>query len=195
MTFCFATNNPNKINEVKAVIGNEIELLSLEKIGFHGEIPETGNTLEYNSKQKASYIFEHFHINTIADDSGLEVEALHGEPGVRSARFAGEHGNDKANTALLLEKLKNETNRKAQFRTVITCIKGAESHQFEGIIEGKIANSPAGSHGFGYDPVFIPDGYDHTFAQMTPAEKNQISHRSRAIKKLSAFLKNKPLNP
>jgi XTP/dITP diphosphohydrolase len=189
MRLCFASNNKHKLEEIKNVVGRKFEILSLADIKCNEELPETQNTLEGNSLQKAEYILQHYNTPCFADDTGLEVEALHGAPGVYSARYAGNHRSNDDNIALLLQNLKNDTNRKAQFRTVITLI-GIEAQPvfFEGIIRGEIITEKRGSSGFGYDPVFIPEGHSRTFAEMTLEEKNQLSHRAIAVKKLAEYL-------
>lgn len=186
---CFATNNKHKLEEVRSILGPDFRVLSLHDLAFNEELPETTNTFEGNSLQKAEYLFNRFKIPCFADDSGLEVESLNGEPGVFSARYAGSHKNDDDNIELLLKNLKGKVNRNAQFRTVITFIDQLGSHRvFEGVISGKIIDEKRGSAGFGYDPVFVPQGHERTFAQMDPLEKNVISHRSRAVRKLAKFL-------
>jgi XTP/dITP diphosphohydrolase len=189
MRLCFASNNKHKLDEIKNVVGRKIDILSLADIKCNEELPETRNTLEGNSLQKAEYVLQHYNTPCFADDTGLEVEALHGAPGVYSARYAGNHRNNDDNIALLLQNLKNDTNRKAQFRTVITLI-GVEAQPvfFEGIIRGEIIAEKRGSSGFGYDPVFVPEGHSRTFAEMTLEEKNQLSHRAIAVKKLAEYL-------
>lgn len=189
MRLCFASNNKHKLEEIKNVVGRKFEILSLADIKCNEELPETRNTLEGNSLQKAEYILQHYNTPCFADDTGLEVEALNGAPGVYSARYAGNHRSNDDNIALLLQNLKNDTNRKAQFRTVITLI-GPEAQPvfFEGIIRGEIITEKRGSSGFGYDPVFIPEGHSRTFAEMTLEEKNQLSHRAIAVKKLAEYL-------
>jgi XTP/dITP diphosphohydrolase len=189
MKLCFATNNSNKIKEVSQLLGQKFELLGLKDIGCNEELREDQSTLEGNAQQKAEYIFDHYHINCFADDTGLEVDALNNEPGVFSARYAGPQRSDEDNMALLLERLNDSENRKARFRTVICAFINNQKHFFEGIVEGKIANEHSGDKGFGYDPIFIPMGYSQTFAQMSLEEKNKISHRSIAVKKLVEFLK------
>ena len=186
----FATNNAHKLKEVSAMLGERIELLSLRDIGCHADIPETGTTLEENALLKARYVNEHFNTDCFADDTGLEVEALGGEPGVYSARYAGGEGHDSvANMNKLLARLKGVENRRARFRTVIALIRGGQTYEFEGIVEGHITTEPHGDGGFGYDPVFVPEGYDRTFAELGDV-KNHISHRARAVQKLVDFLKN-----
>ncbi|MGJ3235209.1 non-canonical purine NTP diphosphatase [Marivirga sp.] len=189
MKLCFATNNPNKIKEVSQLLGEKFELLGLKDIGCNEELREDQSTLEGNAQQKAEYIFDHYHINCFADDTGLEVETLNNEPGVFSARYAGPQRSDEDNMALLLERLNSSDNRKARFRTVICAFIQNQKHFFEGTVEGEIAKAHNGNQGFGYDPIFIPKGYSQTFAQMSLAEKNKISHRSIAVKKLVEFLK------
>jgi XTP/dITP diphosphohydrolase len=187
---CFATNNAHKLQEIQAMLGAQFELISLEATGCKEELPETGNTLEANSLQKAQYLFDNYgNINCFADDTGLEVEALNGEPGVYSARYAGAHRNNSDNIALLLTNLKDKASRKARFRTVITLILDGIIHQFDGIVEGQIIDELRGEGGFGYDPVFVPDGYEQTFAEMTMEQKASMSHRGRAFQKLVQFLK------
>lgn len=188
---CFATNNQHKLEEVKLAVGSQFRLVSLQDINCKEELPETRDTLEGNSLQKAEYVYQHFHIPCFADDTGLEVEALHGDPGVFSARYAGPQRNHQDNIQLLLKNLSGEQNRRARFRTIITLI-GLDSQPkfFEGIINGNIIDAPRGQQGFGYDPVFEPDGFDRTFAEMSLAEKNNLSHRGLAIKKLADYLKN-----
>jgi XTP/dITP diphosphohydrolase len=185
----FATNNQHKLSEIRAILGEECPVLSLDEIGCHADIPETANTLEGNALQKARWIYEHCHCNCFADDTGLEVDALGGEPGVMSARYAAVNGKGdghdaSANSALLLERLRNITNRKARFRTVIALIIDGKETLVEGIVNGQIATEPKGTDGFGYDPLFIPDGYNQTFAEMTPEQKNSISHRRNASEAL-----------
>lgn len=189
MRLCFATNNAHKLHELAQMVAPQIELVSLKEIGCFDEIPETGDTLQANALQKAMYIKEKFGINCFADDTGLEVESLDGAPGVYSARYAGEPSNSENNVKLLLSNLEGKENRRAQFRTVIALlIEDDAPRYFEGSVKGTITNNPKGSSGFGYDPVFIPDGFHHTFAEMTSEEKNSISHRARAVKKLVNFL-------
>jgi XTP/dITP diphosphohydrolase len=186
----FATNNDHKLKELRQILSSEFELLSLGDIGCTDDIPETGNTLEDNASQKSFYIWDKYGINCFADDTGLEIEALGNEPGVYSARYAGEGRNATDNMMMVLEKMKNQVNRKARFRCVISLIiDGAES-QFEGIVEGKILAQQMGVAGFGYDPIFKADGYDQSFAQMSAQDKNLISHRGRAVQKLVDYLKN-----
>ncbi|WP_448528007.1 non-canonical purine NTP diphosphatase [Raineya sp.] len=192
MKVCFATNNSHKIAEVQAIVGKKFELVSLAEVGCLEELPETGNTLEENSAQKAEYVWQKYQIPCFADDSGLEVESLANAPGVHSARYAGLPKNDEKNIALLLQNLQNKPNRKAQFRTCITLITAKGKWQFEGIVKGKILEEKRGSQGFGYDPVFLPEGYGLTFAEMNMQDKNAISHRAIAVKKLADFLEANP---
>lgn len=193
--FIFATNNKHKLREIQELLGQKFILLSLSDIGFEGDIPETKPTIEENAIQKARYIYDRFKIPCFADDTGLEVEALNGEPGVLSARYAGkndhsisEESRTEANILKLLNNLSGKLNRKARFRTVIALIEDNNEFIFEGIVEGKIIEQKRGNAGFGYDPVFIPAGFDITFAEMSSEEKNKISHRARAFKKFVEFL-------
>jgi XTP/dITP diphosphohydrolase len=189
MKICFATNNPKKLEEVKAALGKEFEIVSLAEIGCSEELPETGDTLEHNAFQKAQYVKTHYGVDCFADDTGLEVEALDGAPGVYSGRFAGEPRSDERNLSLLLERMRDKTNRKASFRTVIALLLGNDSHAFEGKVSGEILRKRSGEAGFGYDPVFRPEGYKETFAELSMQEKNAISHRGRAVRTLADFLK------
>ncbi|MFM9005664.1 MAG: RdgB/HAM1 family non-canonical purine NTP pyrophosphatase [Flavobacteriales bacterium] len=184
----FASANEHKVQEVAHKLGGMWKLKSLNAIGCTEEIPETGATLEENARMKARYVWENYGVDCFADDTGLEVEALGGRPGVYSARYAGPQRNAADNMALLLQELSGHTNRRARFRTVICLIIGGEEHQFEGVVEGVILNQPRGTEGFGYDPVFVPEGRASTFAEMTLSEKNMLSHRGRALQKLAAFL-------
>ena len=184
----FATNNKHKLEEVADKLNGRIELLTLNDIGCHDDIEETGATFHENASIKSHYILEKFGLNCFGDDSGLEVEALGGEPGVYSARYAGEHGNHSANIDKLLKNLEGVENRKARFVTVISLIWNGAEHFFEGFVEGTIRHERAGTSGFGYDPVFQPDGFAITFAEMTLGEKNKLSHRARAVEKLVGFL-------
>ncbi|MBL6446842.1 non-canonical purine NTP diphosphatase [Fulvivirga sp. 29W222] len=188
MEICFATNNTNKINEIKRLLPDHIKLVGLQDIGCTEELREDQKTLEGNSHQKADYIYKNYKVPCFADDTGLEVFVLDGEPGVRSARYAGDARSNEDNINLLLKNLKGQENRNAQFRTVITLILNGKIRQFEGIVKGDIIEERVGNEGFGYDPVFIPKGYKKTFAQMTIEEKNQISHRGIAIRKLIEYL-------
>lgn len=187
MKLIFATQNSNKFIEILPLLGDN-KLSSLKDIGFHDEIKETGKTLEENALIKARFIYNKFNENCFADDTGLEVECLNGAPGVYSARFAGKQKNAGDNMEKLLDLLKKKTNRKAQFRTVIALIIEGTEHLFEGIITGEILEKKTGFEGFGYDPIFSPEGYDQSFAELTLNEKNKISHRARALKKLNNFL-------
>ncbi|SHF41114.1 XTP/dITP diphosphohydrolase [Mariniphaga anaerophila] len=189
MKLVFATNNQHKLEELQTILGNTFELLSLKDIGCYEDIPEEQPTISGNARQKSFYVFEKYGYSCFADDTGLETEALNSEPGVYSARYAGESKNSQANMEKLLKKLENIDNRKAQFRTVISLVENGEEKQFEGIVEGEITKEKRGDSGFGYDPVFLPTGYKKTFAEMTLAEKNKISHRARAVEKLVEYLK------
>jgi XTP/dITP diphosphohydrolase len=189
MKLIFATQNQNKVNELKQLMPDFIELLSLKDIDCDDDIPETAPTLEGNAILKAHFVFENYNVNCFADDTGLEIEALNNEPGVFSARYAGPQKEAIDNMNLVLEKLENQTNRKARFRTVICLIINGKQYLFEGIVKGEITLNKSGGKGFGYDPIFKPDGFNKTFAEMTIAEKNEISHRGIAVKKLIEFLK------
>jgi XTP/dITP diphosphohydrolase len=184
----FATNNAHKLEEVQAKAGNHIKLLSLDDIKCYDDIEETGLTFNENASIKSHYIYERYNLNCFGDDSGLEIEALNNEPGIYSARYAGEHGNHQANMDKVLEKLKGNANRNACFRTVISLIWNGEEYFFEGSVPGTIRTERCGTAGFGYDPIFQPEGYDITFAEMSMEEKNNISHRGRAVDQLIAFL-------
>ena len=186
--FVFATNNAHKLEEVTAILGDKIELLSMKDIHCHADIPETADTLEGNALLKARYIFENYNMDCFADDTGLEVEALNGAPGVYSARYAGDAHNSEANMRKLLQDMEGIENRKAQFRTVFALIINGKEHLFEGIVKGEITKHRCGSSGFGYDPVFIPEGYTQTYAEMGNTLKNKISHRALATNKLCNFL-------
>ncbi|HPX07079.1 MAG TPA: non-canonical purine NTP diphosphatase [Tenuifilaceae bacterium] len=187
----FATNNLHKLQEVKPLLANKFNLLSLADIGFTEEIPEDFDTLELNASQKAWHIYNRFGIDCFADDTGLEVDALNGAPGVYSARYAGEQKNPQDNIVKLLAELNGVGNRKARFRTVISLVIGGNETLFEGVVEGVILTEKHGEAGFGYDPIFMPDGYNVSFAQMELDEKNAISHRGRAVSKLVSFLNSK----
>jgi XTP/dITP diphosphohydrolase len=189
MKICFATNNAKKVEEVASALKGLIEIVSLRDIGCNAELPETGDTLDANAFEKARYVFEHYGVNCFADDTGLEVAALNGAPGVYSGRFAGEPRSDARNLSLLLEKMQGQTNRSARFRTVIALILDGKEYQFDGIAEGEITTSPSGEGGFGYDPIFQPQGHDRTFAMLSLEEKNEISHRGKAVKALLNFLR------
>ena len=187
----FATNNKHKLQEIREIVGDKLTISSLLDIGCTEDIPENEPTLEGNALAKARYVKEHYGYDCFADDTGLEVEALNGQPGVRSARYAPGEGHDsQANMKLLLENMKDKQNRRARFRTVIALIVDGKEQLVEGIVNGYITEQPSGSEGFGYDPVFVPEGYDKTFAMMTSEEKNNISHRGRATRKLLDILKN-----
>jgi len=208
MKIVFATNNQHKLDEIRSILGNKFEVVSLAEIGCHEDIPETGTTLEENALMKAQYVYDHYHVSCFADDTGLEVEALNGAPGVYSARYAimssdasatsASHDSE-ANMARLLRELENNNNRKARFRTVIALIEkkdvcpcGCTSiklvHKFEGIVNGEIIREKRGGEGFGYDPIFQPEGYTETFAELGLDIKNKISHRARATQKLAEYL-------
>lgn len=188
MKLVFATNNKHKLQEVRDILGNRIEVLSLSDIDCHDDIPETGTTLEENALIKARWVSEKYNCNCFADDTGLEVAALGGAPGVYSARYAGEECNSVANMEKLLQNLTEKTDRSAQFRTVIALIINGEEILFDGVVKGSITTEKSGDSGFGYDPIFVPEGYDISFAQMGNKEKNSISHRFRATEKLSKYL-------
>ena len=189
MKLIFASHNENKVAEIQSLLGEDFSLLSLKELSFNQDIPETSETLEGNSIIKADAVFEQFKMPCFADDTGLEVDSLGGEPGVYSARYGGEDKNADKNMDLLLKKLHGISSRKARFRTVITYRTQNQTHQFEGVVEGNIINEKKGVHGFGYDPIFIPIGSQKTFAQMSTKEKNQFIHRSRAFEKLRIFLR------
>lgn len=188
MKIVFATGNPNKVKEIQQLIPNEIELLGLKDIHCTEDIPETQPTIEGNASQKAFYVFENYHVNCFADDTGLEVEALDGRPGVVSARYAGENKSAEDNMNKVLAEMKGMSNRKARFKTVISLVMDGKEIQFEGIMNGTIVHEKRGDHGFGYDPIFVPNGYDKTFAEMDIADKNKISHRALAVNKLVEYL-------
>ncbi len=185
----FATNNQHKLKEVSAILGDEIGIMSLEDINCYADIPETADTLEGNALLKAEFVHNNYNIDCFSDDTGLEVEALDGAPGVYSARYAGDEHNAEANMLKLLHELEHVKNRKAQFRTVIILIMNNEKYVFEGIIRGEIVMDKRGISGFGYDPIFIPEGYDQTFAELGDNIKNEISHRAQAVNKLCKFQK------
>lgn len=185
----FATNNAHKLEEIRAILGNSIEILSLADIHCHANIPETTDTLEGNARQKSRYVYEHYGLDCFADDTGLEVESLGGAPGVYSARYADEQGHDsQANMNKLLKEMEEKNDRKAQFRTIISLIEKGEERQFEGIVKGQITREKRGESGFGYDPIFQPDGYETTFAELDSDIKNRISHRARAVAALCDYL-------
>jgi XTP/dITP diphosphohydrolase len=189
MKIVFATNNRNKLREIREILGDKFEIVSLKDIGCLDDIPETGDTLEENALQKADYVYQKYHLDCFADDTGLEVEALKGAPGVHSARYAeGTDHDSEANMRKLLSELGNNNNRKAQFRTVIALLLNGELHEFEGKVEGRIDTEKHGTEGFGYDPIFIPEGYQESFAQLGEDIKNQISHRARAVRLLADYL-------
>ncbi|HOK26972.1 MAG TPA: non-canonical purine NTP diphosphatase [Bacteroidales bacterium] len=188
MRLVFATNNKHKIREISELLGDNIELLSLEDVNIHCEIPEDYNTLEENAMAKARYIHKITGMDVFADDTGLEIDALNGAPGVFSARFAGEEKDFEKNIDKVLELMKDAENRKAAFRTVIALIKNEREYLFEGKVNGTILRERRGTGGFGYDPIFLPDGYTQTFAEMTLNQKNMISHRAIAFRKLKSFL-------
>lgn len=187
-TLIFATNNLHKLEEVQHLVGDSFTLKSLDDIGCTEDIAETGVTFQENASIKSQYIFSHYGLDCFGDDSGLEIDALNGEPGVYSARYSGTRDMDQ-NLQLALQKLGNTTNRRARFKTVISLILQGQEHFFEGTVEGVITDGPKGNGGFGYDPIFRPDGYDITFAEMPLEEKNKISHRARAMQQLVEFLK------
>jgi XTP/dITP diphosphohydrolase len=189
MKLVFASNNHNKILEIRHQLPKEIELLSLEDIGCHEDIPETADTIEGNAVLKANYVTQKYGYNCFADDTGLEVEALNGAPGVYSARYAGEQKNASHNIDKLLAELEGESNRNARFKTVIALNLDGEQHLFTGIVDGEITTERAGDNGFGYDPVFKPEGLSYTFAQISLDEKQALSHRGRAVGQLIEFLK------
>ncbi len=184
----FATHNQHKTLEVRALLAPKYEILNLVDIGCEVDIPETGHTFAENATLKSTYVVENYQLSCFADDSGLEVEALNNEPGIYSARYSGARG-DHENLQFLLRKMEGITHRNARFKTVISLIQNGKNHLFEGLIEGRLLTAPRGEKGFGYDPIFVPNGYEQTFAEMDLAEKNKISHRAIAMQKLIAFLK------
>lgn len=185
----FATNNPHKLEEIRAILGSKLEILSLADIGCDADIPETAETLEGNALIKAHYVYDNYKLDCFADDTGLEVDALHGLPGVHTARYAYPDRHDpEANMIKLLEALRENNDRNARFRTVIALIEKGKEHLFEGVVEGVIAREKSGTQGFGYDPVFIPEGDSKTFAELGEDIKNTISHRARAVQKLAEYL-------
>jgi XTP/dITP diphosphohydrolase len=188
MKIVFATNNPNKLKEIKALVPKHIEIVSLSEIGCNEDIPETGETLEANAFQKVNYVKEHFGYDCFADDSGLEINALNGNPGVYSARYAGPERNADANMAKIITELHGCDNRKAQFRTAIALVLNGEEQLFEGKVEGEISLTKLGEKGFGYDPIFVPENETRSFAQMTMQEKGEISHRGKAVRRLINYL-------
>jgi XTP/dITP diphosphohydrolase len=185
---CFATNNAHKLKEVKALLSNKFEVVGLQEIGCTEDIPETQATIEGNSAQKARFVKANYQKDCFADDTGLEVAALNNEPGVFSARYAGPQKNSEDNMQLLLQNLDGNADRSARFKTVITLILNGKEHSFTGIVNGHITEKKSGEKGFGYDPIFIPEGYNRTFVEMTAAEKNKISHRGLAVQQLVTFL-------
>ncbi len=185
----FATNNINKVREIEKLLPSQVELLSLKDIGCEEDIPETADTIEGNALQKAQYVKQNYGYDCFADDTGLEVEALNGEPGIYSARYAGEAKDSEANMQKLLQELEGKTNRRARFKTVIALILDNREYSFPGICEGEIISEKRGIQGFGYDPVFKPEGFQHTFAEMNLDEKSKISHRARATRKLTDFFR------
>ncbi len=187
----FATNNQHKVTEVQAAIGTKIKVITLREAGITIDIPEPYDTLEENAREKSRVIHQLTGKNCFSEDTGLEIEALNGEPGVKSARYSGEDSNAEKNTAKVLSNMQHSTNRKARFRTVISLILDKENYTFEGICEGTIGTVAKGDHGFGYDPIFTPDGYSKTFAEMTMEEKGLCSHRRKASDKLVYFLQNR----
>lgn len=191
MELVFVTSNKHKASEVQKVIDPRFRIKNLQDIGCEEDIPETADTFKGNALLKAKYVYTKFNMNCFADDSGLEVDALNGAPGVYSARYAGEPKSDEKNTLKLLKELEGRTNRTARFKTVIALILNGNSYFFEGAIEGQIAKQACGTMGFGYDPVFIPNGYSKTFAEMSADEKNSISHRALAVKQMNYFLTTK----
>ena len=194
MKLVLASNNKHKLEEMRAILGDKVEILSLSDINCHDEIPEEQDTIEGNALQKARYIHDKFGLDCFADDTGLEVECLNGEPGVYSARYAGEHPTFDDNIAKLLANMEGHENRKARFRTAIALIIGGKEHIFEGEVKDQIIKEYRGHNGFGYDPVFLPDGYTQTFAELPAEIKNKISHRGNAAKKLAEFLNKNTAN-
>lgn len=190
--FVFATHNANKSAEIGKITAGMIEIVNLDQVGINEDIPETGDTFESNALQKATFVFDRLGLNCFADDSGLMVEALDNEPGVFSARYAGEPVDMKRNIEKLLANIKDKTNRNAKFVTVIALIQKGEQHFFKGEINGTIIDTPRGTNGFGYDPIFVPNGYDKTFAELSSEEKNRISHRSKAMNLLLEYLLKQP---
>lgn len=190
MEIIFATSNLHKLQEAQSIAGAKISLITPSQLGVKEEIPEDGDTLEENALFKANYLFKITGKNCFADDTGLEVEALNGEPGVKSARYASAECDSRLNMQKLLKELKGSNNRKARFRTVIALFLNGKQYFFEGVLNGVITDSPSGTKGFGYDPLFVPNGYTKTLAELTESQKNLISHRGIAIRKLAQFLKN-----
>ncbi|MBG6235367.1 XTP/dITP diphosphohydrolase [Pedobacter sp. CAN_A7] len=188
----FATNNTHKTEEVKQLLAGQYQVLNLKDIGCDTDIPETGNTFAENARLKTSFVETHYQMDCFADDSGLEVEALNNAPGIYSARYAGQRG-DRENLELVLKNMEGITNRKARFKTVVSLVQQNQHYFFEGVINGTLREKASGAEGFGYDPIFVPDGYDITFAEMSMAQKNEISHRAQAMRKLISFLKSATL--
>lgn len=184
----FATNNKHKLDEVRKILHEKFEVVGLRDVGLFEDIPETGKTLPENASIKSKYVFDKKGVDCFSDDTGLEIDALNGEPGVFSARYAGEDGNAERNIEKVLNKLNGLENRAARFRTSISLIMDGKEYFFEGVVNGAIIKGKRGVDGFGYDPIFLPDGYDETFAEMSSAQKNKISHRGRAVNKLTEFL-------
>jgi XTP/dITP diphosphohydrolase len=193
MTLCLATNNAHKIQEIQAKLGNQFHLISLADIGCTEELPETTGTIPGNSQQKARYVFDKFHVSCLADDSGLEIDALGGAPGVDSAYYAGPQRSHADNIQKVLAEMQGQSQRSARFRTVLTLITTSGTHAFEGILPGNLLEQPRGSNGFGYDPIFQPDGITQTLGELSLEEKNKISHRARAIDQLVNFLQSNSL--
>ncbi len=191
MKICFATNNRNKLEEIQQILGDSFEILSLKDIGCFDDIAEPHESLEENSAEKAEYIYTRYQIPVFADDTGLEIVALDGAPGVYSARYGGPERSAERNMTKVLAELEGAADRSAQFRTIMTYIDESGTFQFEGIVKGRIISERRGEGGFGYDPIFIPDGYDQTFGELPTSEKNQISHRVRSLSKLVEFLKSR----
>lgn len=188
MQLLFATNNQGKLSEAQGILP-QFKIVSLKEIGCNEDIPETHETIDENSAEKANYLYSHYNVDCFSDDTGLEVAALNNAPGVYSARYAGPQKNNDDNMALLLKNLEGKSNRSAHFRTVISLIINGKMNQFEGILSGTIITEKRGTHGFGYDPIFVPDGYTQTLAELSADEKNKISHRARALHKMAEFLK------
>lgn len=189
MKLVFATNNPNKLAEIRMLVPTSIQILSLSDIDCHEELPETSDTLEDNATQKAYFIYDNYGFNCFADDTGLEIDVLDGRPGVYSARYAGEDCIAENNIQKVLDEMQNEDNRDACFRTIISLVIDGKEYQFEGLVDGQIIPEKWGDKGFGYDPIFLPDGFEESFAQMSVQQKNEISHRGLAVKQLIDFLK------
>ncbi|MEY3052232.1 MAG: RdgB/HAM1 family non-canonical purine pyrophosphatase [Bacteroidota bacterium] len=184
----FATGNKNKVREVRELLADRYEVVSLHELGMETDLPETAGTIQGNAVQKARYLYDRYGVDCFSEDTGLEIDALGGEPGVNSARYAGAGKDPSANLALVLQRLQGIQDRRARFRTVVALLRQGRLHTFEGVVEGRITTTPFGQGGFGYDPIFIPDGSDRTFAEMQGSEKNEISHRGIAIRRLVGFL-------